>query len=96
MRNRQNRILLNFHIFYLQISAVKISSDAKLILTGAEDSMLHIYHFGVPDKPVCKLFLHIKPTQIHISDNGEAISVIGARENEENRLLLFKARNLLS
>ena len=70
-----------------------ITWDNQLVLTAGADCMLFVWPFA-GDRPICQLFIHVVATDLQISEDKKTVCVIGNRQNEDSRFMMFRLMNL--
>ncbi|KAK2142531.1 hypothetical protein LSH36_942g01049 [Paralvinella palmiformis] len=76
-----------------EVRRVMITWDNQLVLTAGADCMLFVWPFA-GDRPICQLFIHVVATDLQISEDKKTVCVIGNRQNEDSRFMMFRLMNL--
>jgi len=73
---------------------VAVSHDSHVVLTASSDLTVCVWHLKSPEKPICRLYIHVTATELQISKDKQTVIAIGASRNEPSRFMMFKLINL--
>ena len=90
----QHSVLAGGHFVLLQVTAVAISNDNQLVLTGGEDCKLCVWRLGAAPGPVCHLPVYLAPHTLLVSPDSRTVVALGRDRGQPTKLLLFRLRNV--
>ena len=71
-----------------------VSHDSQTVLTASSDLTVCVWHLTSPEKPICRLYIHVTATELQISKDKQKVIAIGASRNEPSRFMIFTLINL--